>query len=71
MLLDASAGGTMKVKTADEVREMINIMSLNEYQGHTEEEATPKKKGVTDLNTQDCWVFVLAALLLKQISLFV
>jgi len=45
MLLDASAGGTMKIKTTDEVRELIDNMSLNEYRGHTEEEATPKKKG--------------------------
>jgi len=45
MLLDASWGGTMKIKTADEVRAMIDNMSLNEYRGHTEEEATPSKKG--------------------------
>ena len=28
MLLDASAGGTMKIKTADEVRTLIDNMSL-------------------------------------------
>jgi len=33
----------MKIKTADEVRELIDNMSLNEYRGHTEEEATPKR----------------------------
>jgi hypothetical protein len=53
MLLEASAGGTMKIKTADEVRTLIDNMSLNEYRGHTEEEATPWKKGMIDLNTQD------------------
>jgi hypothetical protein len=42
ILLDASAGGTMKIKTADEVRELIDNMSLNEYQAHTKEEASPK-----------------------------
>ena len=53
MLLDASAGGTIKIKTAGGVRELINNMSLNEYRGHTEEEATPRKKCMIDLNTQD------------------
>ena len=36
MLLDAFAGGTMKIKTVVEVQEKIDNMSLNEYQGHTE-----------------------------------
>jgi len=53
MLLEASRGGTMKIKTDDEVRALIDNMSLNEYWGHTEEEATPKKKCMIDLNTQD------------------
>jgi len=53
MLLDAFAGGTIKVKTTDEVRELIDNMSLNEYRGQHEEEATPRKKGMIDLNTQD------------------
>ncbi len=30
MLLDASEGGTMKIKTADEVRELIDYVSLND-----------------------------------------
>jgi len=46
MLLDAYAGGTMKIKTNVKVRELINNMSLNEYRGHTEEETTPMKKGI-------------------------
>ena len=53
MLLHASAGGTMKIKTVDEVRALINDMSLNEYRGITEEEATPRKKGMIDLSTKD------------------
>jgi len=53
MLLDASAGGTTKIKTTDEVRELIDNMSLNEYLGHIEEEATPRKNGLIDQNTQD------------------
>jgi len=45
MLPDASAGGTIKIKTVEEVRELIDNMSLNEYRAHTDEEASPKKKG--------------------------
>jgi len=44
MLLDASTGGTVKIKTIDEVREMINNMSLNEYRPHIKEDIAPKKK---------------------------
>jgi len=40
MLLDASRGGTMKIKTSNEVRALNDNMSLNEYGGHTEEETT-------------------------------
>ncbi|AET02979.1 hypothetical protein MTR_8g060460 [Medicago truncatula] len=44
----------MKIKTADEVRELIDNISLNEYHADTEEEeAAPKKNGMIDLNTQD------------------
>ena len=53
MLLDASTGGTMKINTVYEVRKLIDNMSLNEYRGHIEEEATPRKKDMIDLNTQD------------------
>jgi hypothetical protein len=53
MLLDASGGGTMKIKTTDEVRAVIDNLSPNEYRGHIEEEMTPRKKGMIDLNTQD------------------
>jgi hypothetical protein len=45
--------GTMKIKTTDKVRALIDNMSLNEHRGHTEEEATPRKKDMIDLNTQD------------------
>ena len=53
MLLDVSAGGTMKIKKSNEVKELINNMSLNEYCIHTEEEAASKKKCMIDLNTHD------------------
>jgi len=53
MLLDASAGGSMKIKTVDEVRTLTDNMSLNEYRGHIEKEATPKKKVMIDQNIQD------------------
>jgi len=42
-----------EIKTTDEVRALIGNMSMNEYRGHTEEEANPRKKGMIDLNTQD------------------
>jgi len=53
MLLDVYAEGTKKIKTTDEVREMIENMSLNEYRAHTKEGSAPKKKGMLDLNTKD------------------
>lgn len=53
MLLDASAKGTMKIKSADEVREVFDNMSLNEYSAHVDDESTPKKKGMMDFNTQN------------------
>jgi hypothetical protein len=43
----------MKIKTAGEVRELIDNMSLNEYRAHTNEESAPKKKCMIDLNTRD------------------
>jgi hypothetical protein len=52
-LLNAYAGGAMKIKTVNEVQELVDNMSLNEYHAHTEEEAAPKKKGMIDLNAQD------------------
>ncbi|AES96893.1 hypothetical protein MTR_5g042840 [Medicago truncatula] len=51
MLLDASAGATMKIKTTDEVTELIDNMSLNEYRAQTDDESAPKKKNMMDLNT--------------------
>ncbi|AES66456.1 hypothetical protein MTR_2g069520 [Medicago truncatula] len=48
MLLDASARGTMKIKTTDEVHELIHNISLNKYRGNTEEEVTPRKKAVEE-----------------------
>jgi len=53
MLLDAFAGATMKIKTTDEVRELIDNMSLNEYRAQTDDESAPKKKDMMDLNTQN------------------
>jgi len=43
----------MKIKPADDVRELIENMSLNEYRAHTKEEAAPKNKCMIDLNTED------------------
>lgn len=53
MLVDAYGGGTMKIKTAREVRELIVNMSLDEYRALTDEKVSLKKKGIIDLNTHD------------------
>ncbi|AES87383.1 hypothetical protein MTR_4g026370 [Medicago truncatula] len=58
MLLNAYARGTMKIKTSNEVRELIDNMSLSEYRAHTEEKAATKKKGMIDLNTHDVYFLV-------------
>ena len=44
MWLDASAGGTVMIKIVDEVRELIDNMSLNEYRAHTDDEDVSKNK---------------------------
>lgn len=46
MLLDASAWGTIKIKRAGEIWELIDNLSLNEYHAHTDEEVALKKKGI-------------------------
>ncbi|AES98904.1 hypothetical protein MTR_5g074370 [Medicago truncatula] len=43
----------MKIKSADEVREVFDNMSLNEYSAHVDDESTPKKKGMMEFNTQN------------------
>ena len=53
MLLDASTRGTMKIKRAGEVRELIDNLPLNEYRAQTDEEDAPKKKGMIYINIQD------------------
>jgi hypothetical protein len=40
-------------------------MSLNEYRGHTKEEATPRKKGMIDLNTQDALLASIKLLIIQ------
>jgi len=53
MFLDASVRGTIKIKIAWEVRELIDNIYLSEYHPHTDDEASSKKKGMIDLNTHD------------------
>jgi hypothetical protein len=43
----------MKIKTADEDRDLVDNMSSNEYHLHTEEETSPRNKCMIDLNTHD------------------
>jgi len=47
MLLDVSAGGTMKIQ------ELNDNMSLNQCRAHTDEEASSKKKCMININTED------------------
>jgi hypothetical protein len=53
MLLDASAGGTMKNKTAAEMRELIDNMFLKEYHPQSKNMGVVKKHGVLILETHD------------------
>lgn len=53
MVIIVTGQGTMKIKTADEDRELVYNMSSNEYPLHTEKEIAPRKKGMIDLNTHD------------------
>jgi hypothetical protein len=46
MFLDAYAGGTMKIKTAEEVKELIDNMSPNEYHAHTLMRRLPQRRKV-------------------------
>ncbi|KAK2410681.1 hypothetical protein QL285_046032 [Trifolium repens] len=49
MLIDASAGGTIKNKNEDEVRQLVENMCLNEYRSKSERD--PKKKGMIEVST--------------------
>jgi len=53
MLLYAFAGGSMKNKTTIEIRELIDIMSLNEYRSQGNDRNVAKKKEVMKLESQD------------------
>lgn len=49
MLLDASAGGTIRNKSEYEVSELIENMCQNEY--HTQSERSPRNKCMMELDT--------------------
>ncbi|CAJ2677643.1 unnamed protein product [Trifolium pratense] len=49
ILIDASAGGTIRHKNEDEVRELVENMCMNEYRSKSERD--PKKRGVFDVDT--------------------
>lgn len=44
MLLDASVGGTIKIKTTYEIRELIENQTQNDYNPHSSEETPQKSK---------------------------
>ncbi|MCI63376.1 hypothetical protein A2U01_0084633, partial [Trifolium medium] len=49
MLIDASAGGTIRNKNEDEVRALVENMCMNEYRSKSERD--PKKRGVLKVDT--------------------
>ncbi|MCI85331.1 hypothetical protein A2U01_0106610, partial [Trifolium medium] len=51
MLLDASAGGSLKNKDEDQAKELVETMSQNEYRAQNDRGAK-KKGGVLELDTQ-------------------
>lgn len=53
MLLDASAGRSMKNKTVAEILELIDEMSLNEYRSRGNDRNVVKKKELLKLKTYD------------------
>jgi hypothetical protein len=53
MLLDASAGGSMKNKTTAEIQELIDSMSLNEYRPQGSDRNVAKNREVLKLESQD------------------
>jgi hypothetical protein len=52
MLLDASAGGSLKTKNEVEAKELVEIMVHNEYRAQNDRGAK-KKGGMLELDTQD------------------
>ncbi|KAK2436917.1 hypothetical protein QL285_021877 [Trifolium repens] len=65
MLIDASAGGTIKNKNEDEVRQLVENMCLNEYRSKSERD--PKKKGMIEVSTHTA-LLAQIELLNKQLA---
>ncbi|KAK2370199.1 hypothetical protein QL285_083268 [Trifolium repens] len=65
MLIDASAGGTIKNKDEDEVRQLVENMCLNEYRSKSERD--PKKKGMIEVSTNTA-LLAQIELLNKQLA---
>ncbi|MCI21853.1 hypothetical protein A2U01_0043024, partial [Trifolium medium] len=51
MLLDASAGGSLKNKNENEAKDLVETMAQNEYRAHNDRSAK-KKAGMLELDTQ-------------------
>ena len=51
LIIDASAGGSLNTKTADEAQELIETMASNEYQMPSDRSTA--RRGVMELETQD------------------
>ncbi|MCI39012.1 hypothetical protein A2U01_0060241, partial [Trifolium medium] len=68
MLLDASAGGSLKSKNETEAKELIETMAHNEYRVQNDRGAK-KRGGMLELETQDA-VLAQTKLLSNQMEAF-
>ncbi|XP_020202308.1 uncharacterized protein LOC109788081 [Cajanus cajan] len=68
ILLDASAGGSMRFKTPEEAIELIDVMAANDYDLPAERESR-QKRGILELGYQDA-LLAQNKLLYQQIEAF-
>ncbi|KAL5192171.1 hypothetical protein HKD37_04G011300 [Glycine soja] len=66
-LLDASAGGKIKLKTLDEAMELIENMTVNDHAILHDQVYTPTKKSLLELTSQDA-LLAQNKLLAKQLK---
>ncbi|XP_058764942.1 uncharacterized protein LOC131638400 isoform X1 [Vicia villosa] len=67
-LLDATAGGSLMSKTAEEAIAIIDRMALNDHQGQHNRSTSQRKLGVLELNTSDA-ILAQNKLLTQQVEL--
>jgi hypothetical protein len=67
-LLDATAGGSLISKTAEEAKVIIERMARNDHQGQHDRSPSQRKPGVLELNTNDA-ILAQNKLLSQQVEL--